>query len=63
MKTTRNIDRELLHHVYYNMENGNDWDLIDNDRLVELLTEVVSRLENIENTLEDLKAGPEWGDL
>jgi len=55
-KTTRDIDKELLHHVYYNMENGNDWDLIDNDRLVKLLTEIVSRLEAIEYRLNKLES-------
>lgn len=54
-KTTRDINKELLHHVYYNMENGNDWDLIDNDRLVGLLTEIVSRLETIEHKLNNLE--------
>lgn len=53
--TERNIDKELLHHVYYNMENGNDWDLIDNDRLIGLLTEIVSRLESIEQRLDGLE--------
>lgn len=54
-KTTRDINKELLHHIYYNMENGNDWDLIDNDRLVGLLTEIVSRLETIEHKLNNLE--------
>ena len=64
---TRNLKKELGYFTYSDMENGNDEERIDYDCLIELLTEIIDRLETIENDLYDLnaelKAGPEWGDL
>ena len=54
-KTTRNINKELLHHVYYDMRDGSDEDRIDNDCLIGLLTEIVSRMESIEQRLDGLE--------
>ena len=56
MKTTRNINDELFHNVYYDMENGNDKDSVDIVCLIELLTEIVSRLEAIECKLNNLES-------
>ena len=47
--TERNFKRELCHSVYYDMENGNDTDTIDHDCLIGIITELVDRIEKLEN--------------
>ena len=47
--TERNFKRELCHSVYYDMENGNDSETIDYDCLIGIITELVDRIEKLEN--------------
>ena len=49
MMTDRNFKRELCHSVYYDMENGNDSETIDYDCLIGIITELVDRIEKLEN--------------
>ena len=57
--TNRNLKKELCYSFYSDMENGNDEERIDYDCLIELLTEIIDRLENIENNLDELTLGPD----
>lgn len=61
--TERNFKKELNYYTYNDPEYGEDIEHIDYDSLLGLLTEIIDRLETIENNLDELKAGPEWGDL
>jgi hypothetical protein len=49
--TKRNLKRELMYSVYVDMENGNDTETVDHERLIDLLEEILDRLDGIEATL------------
>lgn len=61
MKTNRNLKKELNYYTYNDPEYGEDIEHIDYDSLFRLLTEIIDRLETIENNLDELKL--EIGDL
>ena len=46
--TTRNFAKELGRSLYYDMENGNDIDKIDNDCLISIIAELCGRIEQLE---------------
>ena len=50
--TNRNIKQELLYSHYIDMENGNDTETIDYDSLISILTELVDRIEKLEQRLD-----------
>jgi hypothetical protein len=45
----RNLKRELNYHSYIDMEYGNDVEKIDYECLINLLNEVLHRLDKLEN--------------
>jgi hypothetical protein len=49
--TKRNLKRELMYSSYVDMENGNDTETIDYERLINLLEKINDRLDSIEATL------------
>jgi hypothetical protein len=49
--TKRNLKRELMYSVYVDMENGNDTETVDYERLIDLLGEILDRLGSVEATL------------
>jgi hypothetical protein len=49
--TKRNLKRELMYSVYVDMENGNDTETVDYERLINLLGEILDRLDSVEATL------------
>lgn len=48
MMTERNFKQELVHSVYYDMENGFDSKTIDYDCLIDIITELCGRIEQLE---------------
>ena len=54
--TDRNIEKELSHSVYYDMEDGNDTETIDYPSLICILTELMNRIEQLEKDNEILKS-------
>jgi hypothetical protein len=46
--TERNFTKELSHSVYYDMENGNDTETICYPSLICIITEMMSRIEQLE---------------
>lgn len=53
--TERNFKKELNYYTYNDPEYGEDIEHIDYDSLFGLLTEIIDRLETIENNLDELK--------
>jgi hypothetical protein len=49
--TKRNLKQELMYYSYVDMENGNDTETVDYGRLINLLGEILDRLDSIEATL------------
>lgn len=58
--TSRNISKEILHDFYYDMENGNDTETICYHSLICILTELVDRIEKLEDKLDELSPNPTW---
>ena len=58
--TSRNIKQELLYSHYIDMENGNDTETIDYDSLICILTELVDRIEKLEDKVDELSPNPRW---
>ena len=52
MTTDRNISKELCFSHYIDMENGNDMDTICYQSLFGLFTELVDRIEQLEERLD-----------
>lgn len=50
--TNRNISKEISHYHYYDMENGNDTETICYPSLICILTELVNRIEKLEQRLD-----------
>ena len=50
--TERNFKKELSYSVYYDMENGNDTETIDYDCLIHIMTEMMTRIEQLEKWKE-----------
>ena len=46
--TDRNLKYELQYHYYENMEDGGTEESIDYDCLIDLLKEILTRLEKLE---------------
>ena len=46
--TDRNLTRELLYTNYTDMENGDDVESIDYRSLIYILTELMTRIEKLE---------------
>ena len=46
--TERNLTQELLYTNYIDMENGDDVESIDYRSLIHILTELMSRVEQLE---------------
>jgi len=53
--TNRNISKELNHSHYYDMENGNDTETICYPSLICILTELIDRIEQLEERLDELE--------
>jgi len=54
--TDRNFKQELFYSQYIDMENGQDTETIDNLALIELLQEMIERIEQLEKDNELLKS-------
>jgi hypothetical protein len=54
--TKRNFKQELFYSQYIDMENGSDTETIDNLALIELLQEMIERIEQLESDNELLKS-------
>jgi len=50
--TERNFTRELCYSNYADMENGNDTETIDYRSLIHILTELMNRIEKLEQRLD-----------
>ena len=50
--TERNFTRELCYSNYADMENGNDSETIDYRSLIHILTELMNRIEKLEQRLD-----------
>jgi len=50
--TERNITYELCYHQYIDMENGDDTESIDYRSLIHIITELMSRVEQLEQRLD-----------
>ena len=48
LMTNRNISKEINHSYYIDMENGNDTETICYPSLICILTELVDRIEKLE---------------
>ena len=56
MMTERNLTYELLYTNYIDMENGDDVESIDYRSLIDILTELMNRIEQLEKDNELLKS-------
>jgi hypothetical protein len=54
--TNRNFKKELHYSSYMDMENGNDIENIDYDALIDIITELCDRIEQLEKDNELLKS-------
>ena len=54
--TERNFEEELHYSHYVDMEYGNDWDKIDYQSLISIITELYDRIEQLEKDNELLKS-------
>ena len=52
----RNFKQELFYSQYIDMENGNDVESIDYRSLIHIMTEMMSRIEQLEKDNELLKS-------
>jgi len=52
MTTERNLAYELCYSNYIDMENGDDTESIDYRSLIHILTELMSRIEKLEQRLD-----------
>jgi hypothetical protein len=50
--TERNFTKELCHHRYIDMEDGNDIETICYPSLICIITELCDRIEQLERKLE-----------
>jgi hypothetical protein len=50
--TERNFTKELCHHRYIDMEDGNDIETICYPSLICIITELCDRIEKLERKLE-----------
>jgi hypothetical protein len=50
--TERNFAKELCHHRYIDMEDGNDTETICYPSLICIITELCDRIEQLERKLE-----------
>jgi len=56
--TDRNISKEINHSYYIDMENGNDTETICYPSLISILTELVDRIEKLEDKIDELSPNP-----
>jgi len=54
--TKRDLTYELLYSNYVDMENGNDTESIDYRSLIHIMTEMMTRIEQLEKDNELLKS-------
>ena len=54
--TERDLTKELLYTNYIDMENGDDLESIDYRSLIHIMTEMMSRIEQLEKDNELLKS-------
>jgi hypothetical protein len=54
--TERNFEKELSHHRYIDMEDGNDTETIYYPSLIGIITELCDRIEQLEKDNELLKS-------
>jgi hypothetical protein len=54
--TERNFEKELSHHRYIDMEDGNDIETICYPSLICIITELCDRIEQLEKDNELLKS-------
>ena len=54
--TERNLTYELLYTNYVDMENGDDVESIDYRSLIHIITEMMTRIEQLEKDNELLKS-------
>ena len=54
MTTERNLKQELNYYVYNDPEYGEDIENLDYECLIKLLGEILSRLDELENSKTDL---------
>lgn len=60
MMTDRNFKKELCYSSYIDMEYGNDTETIDYDCLIGIITELVDRIEKLEDKVDELSPNPRW---
>ena len=53
--TKRNISKEICHSYYRDMEDGNDTETICYPSLICILTELIDRVEQLEERLDELE--------
>ena len=53
--TERNLTQELLYSNYIDMENGDDMESIDYRSLIHIITELMNRIEKLEEQLSKPK--------
>jgi hypothetical protein len=51
--TERNFTKELLYSYYADMENGDDVESIDYRSLIHIMTEMMTRIERLEELFEE----------
>jgi hypothetical protein len=56
--TDRNISKEINYSYYIDMENGNDTETICYPSLISILTELVDRIEKLEDKIDELSPNP-----
>ena len=58
--TERNFTKELLYSYYADMENGSDVESIDYRSLIHIITEMMTRIERLEDKVDELSPNPRW---
>ena len=56
----RNFKQELCYSSYIDMEYGNDRETIDYESLIGIITELVGRIEQLEDKVDELSPNPRW---
>ena len=60
LMTNRNISKELNHYFYNDPEYGEDIENICYPSLICILTELVDRIEKLEDKVDELSPNPTW---
>lgn len=58
--TNRNLEKELQYYIYNDPEYGEDLENISYPSLISILTELVDRIEKLEDKIDELSPNPTW---